>query len=73
MKCIVDHCPNSNGPNALEIHHQGKVVAYVCDVCLTSITDIRLCLSRDDLKESFQVHQVEYPPRIQSPFKSKEG
>ena len=48
MKCSMEGCNNSNGPEALEIKHQGEVTDFVCENCLGRAKGLKLFLKKGD-------------------------
>jgi hypothetical protein len=50
MSCFMEGCENSLGPEALEVHHKGELVGFVCEVCQGTAKGLKLFLKRDDDK-----------------------
>lgn len=57
MNCFMEGCENSLGPDALEIHHKGELVGYICEVCQGSSKGLKLFLKRDEDK-LFRITEV---------------
>lgn len=57
MQCTMEGCENNLGPDALEIHHKGSIVGFICDVCQGTAKGLKVFLTKDDNK-IFQISEV---------------
>lgn len=48
LKCLFEGCNGIQGPEAVEVHHQGKLVGYICDNCQRGPKGFKLTLKLED-------------------------
>lgn len=46
LTCLFEGCKGIQGPEAIEIHHQGELVGYICDNCQRGPKGFKLTLQR---------------------------
>jgi hypothetical protein len=46
LKCLFEECNGIQGPEAVEIHHQGVLVGFICDNCQRGPKGFKLMLKR---------------------------
>ena len=57
MNCTMEGCENYSGPDALEIHHKGNIVGFICDICQGTAKGLKVFLKKDD-DGIFQIGEV---------------
>ena len=50
LTCIFEGCEGIQGPEAVEIHHHGEMVGYICDNCQRGPKGFKLTLMLQDGK-----------------------
>ncbi|RKY28648.1 MAG: hypothetical protein DRP83_00310 [Planctomycetota bacterium] len=50
LTCLFEGCDGIQGPEAVEIHHQGELVGYICDNCQRGPKGFKLTLHKENGK-----------------------
>lgn len=50
LTCLFEECNGIQGPEAIEIHHQGELVGFICDNCQRGPKGFKLTLQKKEGK-----------------------